>query len=227
MKTKGKLLSPALLMLLLALTTMLLVLRLSPLGNMLTLDAVVQTIRSAAPWSHLMFLLLQMGSVILAPIPSNLMATAGGICFGFPVGFAMTFVAVSCGSLLTFTLARRLGRSWVSQMVEHKISDRYLDLLQRKRDSFLVLVFLFPFFPDDLICILAGLTDIPFRRFALIVLLTRHWGLAIASLAGGNLTSLPGWTLPLICVIGLGLFLLGLRWGHAVEDTLLRYLRTE
>ena len=83
-------------MLLLALTTMLLVLRLSPLGNMLTLDAVVQTIRSAAPWSHLMFLLLQMGSVILAPIPSNLMATAGGTCFGFPVGFAMTFVAVSC-----------------------------------------------------------------------------------------------------------------------------------
>jgi uncharacterized membrane protein YdjX (TVP38/TMEM64 family) len=109
-------------------------------------------------------------------------------------------------------------------MVEQKVSDKYLSLLERKRDSFLVLVFLFPFFPDDLICILAGLTDIPFRRFALIVLLTRHWGLMVASLAGANLFTAPGWMLPVLAAAGVILFLLGLRYGDAVEESLLRRL---
>lgn len=190
-----------------------------------SLAGVTAWIRAAAPWSHGAFLLLQLGSVVLAPIPSNLMATAGGACFGFPVGFAMTFFAVTCGSLLTFTLSRTLGRSWAQGVAEQKLSQRYLDLLRRKRDSVLVLVFLFPFFPDDLICILAGLTDIPFRRFALIVVLTRHWGLMIASLAGASLFSAPAWMLPLLTLSGVLLFALGLRFGDVVEERLLSRFR--
>jgi uncharacterized membrane protein YdjX (TVP38/TMEM64 family) len=185
-----------------------------------SLEGAVLLIRSAAPWSCLSFLLLQLSSVVLAPIPSNLMATVGGACFGFPLGFAMTFCSVTAGSLLTFSLSRWLGRGWARRMVEEKVSDKYLSLLERKRDSFLVLVFLFPFFPDDLICILAGLTDIPFRRFGLIVLLTRHWGLMAASLAGANLFTAPGWMLPVLASAGAVLFLLGLRYGDAVEEAL-------
>ena len=187
-----------------------------------SLEGAVLLIRSAAPWSCLSFLLLQLSSVVLAPIPSNLMATVGGACFGFPLGFAMTFCSVTFGSLLTFTLSRRLGRRWAHRMVEEKLSERYLGLLQRKRDSFLVLVFLLPFFPDDLICILAGLTDIPFRRFALIVVLTRHWGLMLASLAGAELFTAPVWVLPLLGLVGVLLFAAGLRWGDALEAVILR-----
>jgi uncharacterized membrane protein YdjX (TVP38/TMEM64 family) len=138
------------------------------------------------------------------------------------MGFAMTFFSVTFGSLFTFTLSRLLGRKWAQRMVEKKISDKYLELIQRKRDSFLVLVFLFPFFPDDMICILAGLTDIPFRRFALIVVLTRHWGLMVASLAGANLFAMPAWALPLISAVGVLLFLALLRWGDQMEEHLLR-----
>ncbi len=51
---------------------------------------------------------------------------------------------------------------------DQRVADKYLEVIRRKRDIFLILVFLFPFFPDDLICILAGLTDIPLHRFFLI-----------------------------------------------------------
>ncbi len=175
----------------------------------------------SAPWSHLVFFLLQLSSVIIAPIPSNLTAMAGGACFGLGWGFLITFLAVNIGSLITFSLARTLGRNWAMRVASRKLPAKYQELIGRKRDSFLVMVFLFPFFPDDLICILAGLTDIPHRRFALIVLLTRHWGLLVASAMGASLFSLPTWTLPLVVLVGLGLFVLGLLYGDKIQDWVL------
>lgn len=74
----------------------------------------------------------------------------------------------------------------MEQLVSRKVADKYLELIQRKRDIFLILVFLFPFFPDDLICILAGLTDIPLRRFVVIVLFTRPWGLLVSCALGAR-----------------------------------------
>lgn len=186
------------------------------------LEELKDFLNSYAPWSHLIFFLLQLSSVIIAPIPSNLAAMAGGACFGLGFGFLITFLAVTLGSLFTFSLARILGRRWVERVVSKKLSAKYLDLIQRKRDSFLALVFFFPFFPDDLICILAGLTDIPFRRFALIVLLTRHWGLLVASAVGASLFSIPTWLLPLLGIVGLLLFAFGLRYGDTIEASLLK-----
>lgn len=195
------------------------------LSRFSSLEAIKDFLNSYAPWSQLIFFLLQLSSVIVAPVPSNLTAMAGGACFGLVQGFLMTFVAVNMGSFITFSLARILGHNWVERLVSRKLSDKYLNLIQRKRDSFLVLVFLFPFFPDDLICILAGLTDIPFRRFVLIVLLTRHWGLLAASAIGNSLFSIPSWLLPLLGIAGLLLFAFGLKYGDTIEDWILSRIK--
>ena len=77
--------------------------------------------------------------------------------FGMWPAFLLTAGAVVLGSAVVFWLARVLGHSFAGRFVSQKVSDKYLDLIRRKRDIFLVLVFLFPVFPDDLICILAGL----------------------------------------------------------------------
>lgn len=122
-------------------------------------------IEDFSPYSHLCFFLIQFLSVILAPIPSNISALAGGVLFGTWVSFLLTFSAVTAGSLLVFSLARGLGRDAVTRLVGRKVSEKYLDVIHAKTDIFLVLAFLFPFFPDDVLCILAGLTQISFRRF--------------------------------------------------------------
>ena len=96
--------------------------------------------------------------------------------FGTWVSFLLTFSAVATGSLLVFSLARGLGRDAVTRLVGRKVSEKYLDVIHAKTDIFLVLAFLFPFFPDDVLCILAGLTQISFRRFAGIILCARPWG---------------------------------------------------
>ena len=85
--------------------------------------------------------------------------------------------------------------------------------------------FLFPFFPDDVLCILAGLTRIPAARFAVIALITRPWGLLFAAAVGSGGISLPVWGWALIAIGGVALFLLGLRYGDAIEERILKKFR--
>lgn len=173
------------------------------------------------PWSHLAFFGVQLASVIIAPIPSNITAAVGALLFGLWPAFLLTWAAVTLGSVVVFVLARGLGQRFVSKLVSKRLSDKYLDVIQRKRDIFLALAFLFPFFPDDLLCILAGLTDIPFRRFAVLALLTRPWGLLAACAVGSSAISIPLWGMALIGAAGLAVFLLAMKYGDRIEAAVL------
>ncbi|MDE6589842.1 MAG: TVP38/TMEM64 family protein, partial [Oscillospiraceae bacterium] len=84
--------------------------------------------------------------------------------------------------------------------------------------------FLFPFFPDDLLCILAGLTDMPFRRYVLLVVLARPWGLLVACMVGSATVSVPWWGMVLLGFGGLALFLLAMRYGDRLEDAIMKRL---
>lgn len=190
-----------------------------------TAESLRDALEGFQPWSMAVFFVMQLCSVIFAPIPSNLVALAGGLSFGVWKGFFLTFFAVNLGSNITFLLGRILGRNAVQRFLGAKLPAKYLKLLRRKRDSFLILAFLFPFFPDDLLCIFASFTDISWKRFAIIVLLTRHWGLLVASALGSSLFTLPGWALPLVAVGGVALLVLGLLFGDQLEDAITGLLR--
>lgn len=148
-------------------------------------------IQRSTPYSHLVFFLIQLSSVILAPIPSNITAAAGGAVFGVLPAFLLSTAAVVLGSVLVFRLSRLLGQPFARNFVESKDWEKYGEAIRRKRNNFLFLAFLLPFFPDDLLCIMAGLTDIPFRRFFFLVALARPWGLLVACAAGGSVFHIP------------------------------------
>lgn len=187
-------------------------------------QALQDYIAQRAPYAQLWFFLLQLLSVVLAPIPSNITALAGGVLFGVWPAFLLTWAAVFLGSLLVFWLARVLGRSFADQVVSRRLSEKYQSVIRSKTTVFLTLAFLFPYFPDDVLCILAGLTDISFRRFALIVLLTRPWGLLVASALGGSSLNIPLWGLAVLGAAGLAVFVLGMKYGDRVEHWVLRHL---
>ena len=190
-----------------------------------SLEGIQAYISRFSPYSHLVFFLVQLASVVIAPIPSNITAAGGALLFGMWPAFLLTAGAVVLGSVTVFWLARTLGHSFAGRFVSQKISDKYLDLIRRKRDIFLALVFLFPFFPDDLICILAGLTDIGLLRFLVIVILTRPWGLLAACAVGGSVISIPLWAMALIGLAGLALFLVSMKYGDRWEARLLEQLK--
>lgn len=182
-------------------------------------------ISRSAPYAHLCFLLVQLLSVVLAPIPSNIVAAAGGLLFGAWPAFLLTFGAVTTGSLLTFSLARVLGRNFASLLVSRSLSEKYQELIRAKTTVFLTLAFLFPFFPDDLLCIMAGLTEIPFRRFLFLVLLGRPWGLLVSAAVGSSVMTIPWWGMALLGVGGAALFLGILRYGDRIEEAIMNRLK--
>lgn len=183
-----------------------------------SLESLQAYIEQSAPYSHITFFVVQLSSVILAPIPSNITAAAGAVVFGLMPSFLLTAGAVLLGSVLVFYLSRRLGRGFADRFVSRRVSARYLEVIRTKQDTFLALAFLFPFFPDDLICILAGLTDMPLRRFFVIALLTRPWGLLVACAVGSSTVSIPLPAMVLLGVAGVALFLLGMKYGDKAEQ---------
>lgn len=182
-------------------------------------------IENSAPWSHLVFFFLQLVSSIVAPIPSNITALAGGLLFGTIPAFLLTWGAVILGSLVVFFLARALGQDRVSRFVGRKLSARYLDVIRRKRDSFLFMAFLFPFFPDDILCILAGLTEISWKRFLMLCLVARPWGLLVSCAVGGSALELPLWAMLLLGAAGVAVFVLAMIYGDRIEEKLVEKFR--
>lgn len=177
------------------------------------------------PWSQLAFFFVQLVSVILAPIPSNITAAVGGVLFGTLQSFLLTWAAVVVGSMAVFLLARGLGQRFVQNFVGKKVSEKYLDIIRRKRDTFLLLAFLFPFFPDDILCILAGLTDVSWKRFLVLCLVARPWGLLVASAVGGSALDIPIWGMAVLGVVGVVIFVLAMKYGDRVEAYLMNKLK--
>lgn len=178
-----------------------------------------------SPLGQCFFFLIQLLSVILAPIPSNITALAGAMLFGMWQAFFLTYAAIVLGSVLVFCLARVLGRPFADKLVNRKLSEKYLDVIRSKQDIFLILVFLLPFFPDDLICILAGLTRMPPLRFFVIALLTRPWGLLVACAARSAAFAIPIWGMVLLGLGGFALLAVCLKFGDRWEQKLLSKLK--
>ena len=188
-------------------------------------QAMQDYIEHFSPFGQCIFFVVQLLSVILAPIPSNITALAGAVLFGMWQSFFLTYAAVLAGSCVVFGLARALGRPFADRVVSRKISEKYLGIIHAKQDVFLLLVFLLPFFPDDVICILAGLTKISPLRFLVIVVISRPWGLLVSCLIGGGAAALPLWAMALLAAAGAACFAVCLRYGDRWEARILERLK--
>lgn len=187
-----------------------------------SLEAFRAYVAGFGPWAYVVYWFVQFIAVVVAPIPGNIITLAGGIMFGLIPGIVLSLTANYAASFLVFGLCRLLGRSFAQRLLGKYSTNKYYELFTRKRDTFLFLTILFPFFPDDAICMMAGLTEISFRRFALILLVAKPWGLIAASVLGAVGMELPFPVLILLGVLGVVLFILGLQFGDRIEIYLRR-----
>ena len=169
-------------------------------------------------WAPLAFLILQVAQVIIAPIPGNVTTIVGGVLFGFWVSVSISLVAIFIGSMICFWLAKNYGRPLVIKLVKEETVDKYLHELSSRQRIALILIFLFPFFPDDTICLIAGLTPIKTREFMWLVILTRPWGTIGSSLLGASVISIPLWGWVVIGVATIGIFAVAMKYGPQIEE---------
>jgi uncharacterized membrane protein YdjX (TVP38/TMEM64 family) len=165
--------------------------------------------------AYIIFFIIQFMSVIIAPIPSNISAVAGGTIFGMWGSFFISMLAIITGSAVVFVLARKFGRAFTERFVSPKVSNKYEKLISSKKgELLLILLFLLPFLPDDAIGFLVGLSKMSFGRYFIIMMLTRPWEILAASALGSSNIIMPWWIWGVIAVIVLLLF----KYGNKIEE---------
>ncbi|OQA22906.1 MAG: TVP38/TMEM64 family inner membrane protein YdjZ [Chloroflexi bacterium ADurb.Bin360] len=164
-------------------------------------------IRRWGVWAPLASIGLNVLQVLLAPIPGHIFAPLNGYLFGPVWGIVYSVVGVQLGSMLAMGLSRVFGRRLAERFTGAALLESWDRLVHRWGILLILLVFALPLLPDDVMCFVAGLTDIPLRRLFIWTLLARFPGVAAAVLLGDRALRLP---LGILVTLGLGL--LGLSW---------------
>lgn len=168
-------------------------------------EALQQYIASFGALGPLIFITICFLQVSFIPLPSAAVIIAGAYAFGGGLAFLYGYTGVIAGSILAFYLGRWLGRPFVNFIAGDKaVVDKWLDKIKKKENVVLFFIFLFPFFPDDLVCSIAGLTKMKFTNFLWMQLLTR--AIQIGSnvlLMSGELIPYSGWGIPVLIVLGI------------------------
>ena len=183
-----------------------------------TRESVRDWVRSFGAWAPLAFFALQYMQVIISPIPGSVTTLAGGMLFGFFYGFALSLAAVFLGSISAFLLGKAFGRPLVERIAGKATVDKYMMSVSSRQRIVVIMMFLLPFFPDDLLCLIAGLSAMRLPQFSLIVILTRPWGLLFSALAGSGLLRVSWWGWIIIAVAAGILFVLSLKYAPAIEE---------
>lgn len=128
-------------------------------------DSVVQFIESFGFFSYVLFVVIVMLEVVLAPIPALALYIAGGALFGAFLGGILTLIGNLIGAFIAFWLARRFGRKFVEKRVDENIRRKFDRFSQKYGIFSLFLLRVNPLTTSDLFSYLAGLTSMKTRQF--------------------------------------------------------------
>ncbi len=153
-------------------------------------------------WGIIVFFLLTLLQVIILPIPSAVTMVIGVMIYGPHVAFIVSSLGTILGSFILFWLGKTFGRKIAYWMFGKEKAEKYAKLLSDKGKGIFVLMMLFPFFPDDLICIVAGVTSMTYKFFLISMIITRTIVVAVTCYFGsGDIIPFSGWGIPVwICI---------------------------
>ena len=164
-------------------------------------ESLRQMIASTGAIAPLVYIFVSFIQVTFVPIPAAVTIVAGCYLFGLWQAFLYSYLGMMAGGMLAFGLGKWFGRpfvNWVSGGKEE--TERWIAKLKGKEKVLMFFIFLFPGFPDDILCSVAGVLPISWGCFFWMQAVTR-----VTSI-GGTLLFLSGKIIPFS---GWGLWVLG------------------
>ncbi len=143
-------------------------------------------ISSFGPYSPLVYILIQILQVVIAPIPGGAIEFLGGYLFGVKAGFIYSMIGVMLGSWVAFSIARIFEKLAVEKFVSPQTMKKFDYLIGHEGVILSFLLFLIPGFPKDALCYILGLTPMHTGIFLFIATVGRIPGTLLACLQGGK-----------------------------------------
>lgn len=153
-----------------------------------------QLILNFGGWGILTYIIINLLQCVIIPIPTTLTVLVGTAIYGPLKAFMYATIGVILGSSIAFCIGRYCSRPVVNWIFGKEKIDKYQNMLNNRTGFLLFVTLALPFFPDDLICMLAGVTNIRFLKFLIISIVARGFGLATISFLGsGKIIPFSGW----------------------------------
>lgn len=132
------------------------------------------------------FILVQFLQVAVLPIPGAVTIGAGTALFGAFLGGVYSLIGILSASFFAFFVGRKFGAKAVGAIAGKKNLEKGLALVKGKDKVILTFMFLFPFFPDDILCFVSGLSTMSAGYYAVMITLTRIISVFLASYSLGG-----------------------------------------
>lgn len=129
------------------------------------LDTVQSTVESTGAWGPVVYVALHV-LLTLVPVSKNLLAGVAGALFGLVGGIALSWVASMISAVVTFAIARRLGRTAVASMTGPRI-DRVEEIMRQQGLLAVIVARVTPVIPFTIVNYGAGITAVTSRDFVL------------------------------------------------------------
>lgn len=182
-----------------------------PLMTLLTnRDRLVDAVNSWGAFAPLLYIMLQVLQTVVAPIPGQIVGSIGGFLFG-PWGILWTSIGTLIGCWIVFKIARRFGRPLLEKLFKKSAVDKFDFIINAKSASLILFaIFLLPGFPDDIICYIAGLTNLSIKRLMAIVILGRFPVIVLTNYIGAevgtNFVMVALVALLAVVILGIGIW---------------------
>lgn len=173
---------------------------LSALGIMKTLsdmEGVKELILSSGGLGYLVYSLLLILNVVILPLPGFILPLVGVAIYGPLVAAIITYICYVLGSVIAFLIGRFFGKRAVVWCVGKEACEKYTGLLGAKGNFLFLVMQLLPFFPDDILCMVAGLTNmrLSFLLSAMLIL-KPFYIIPVCYLGTGSIIPFSGWGIP-------------------------------
>lgn len=161
-----------------------------PVGDLISLvgdqEGVSTYLKGFGFWGPLMLALVQLIQILAAVIPGHVFLIAAGYVYGFPLGFLLNVVYIVAASQFSFSLARWVGRPFISRLVSNDQLEKWYAIGEKQGFTFFTIAFILPAFPTDVMNFIAGLSGISPRKFLAANFLGRLPSAIILTLIGSH-----------------------------------------
>lgn len=182
-------------------------------------------IQKGGSWSLLILFAIQFLQVTFIPLPAMMTTIAGVFIFGPWTTFWVSTLAILLASLLAFYLGRTIGDPIINWTVGKEEAKEWKEKLGNGKYVFFLMM-LFPVFPDDMLCMVAGLTNMTYKFFIITQLITRPIStFTMCYFSSGHLIPFSGWGIPVWIVLLIGcavLFYLAIKYKQQIEDWIVK-----
>ena len=141
------------------------------------------------------YIVMNFLQVVILPIPGFIAVGTGVALFGPLKTSIYSLIGILTGSFVAFFIGRVLGYKVVKWIVGKDTLDKCLNSVKNKDKIVLTFMFLFPFFPDDVLCFVAGLSSMSVGYYTSMIIICRIISVLVSaySLSGSIIPYTTWW----------------------------------